>query len=148
MEGITQLTTGKLISLSEQELVDCDTSGEDQGCEGGLMESAFQFIKDNNGLTTEASYPYNGVDGTCNTNKAAKHAATINRYEDVPANNEKALLKAVTSQPVSIAIDMLGGQRSNSIQAVSLPEIVALLWTMVLLLLGMGLVRMGLNTGW
>uniref|UniRef100_A0A2N9IJ45 Peptidase C1A papain C-terminal domain-containing protein n=1 Tax=Fagus sylvatica TaxID=28930 RepID=A0A2N9IJ45_FAGSY len=78
MEGITQLTTGKLISLSEQELVDCDTSGEDQGCEGGLMESAFQFIKDNNGLTTEASYPYNGVDGTCNTNKAAKHAATIN----------------------------------------------------------------------
>jgi KDEL-tailed cysteine endopeptidase len=148
MEGITQLTTGKLISLSEQELVDCDTSGEDQGCEGGLMDNAFQFIKDKNGLTTEASYPYNGVDGTCNTNKVAKHAATINGYEDVPANNEKALLKAVTSQPISIAIDMLGGQRSNSIQAVSLPETVALLWTMVLLLLGMGLVRIGLNTGW
>ncbi|KAL4596009.1 hypothetical protein ACB092_12G133000 [Castanea dentata] len=108
MEGITQLTTGKLISLSEQELVDCDTSGEDQGCEGGLMDSAFQFIQDNHGLTTEASYPYKGVDGTCNTNQEEKHAATINGHEDVPSNNEQALLKAVSSQPVSFAIDAGG----------------------------------------
>lgn len=47
MEGITQLKTGKLISLSEQELVDCDTSGEDQGCESGLMDNAFEFIQQN-----------------------------------------------------------------------------------------------------
>ncbi|KAK4577766.1 hypothetical protein RGQ29_028044 [Quercus rubra] len=103
-EGITQLTTGKLISLSEQELVDCDTSGLDQGCEGGLMDNAFQFIQDNHGLTTEASYPYTGVDGTCNTNQEAKHTATINGHEDAPANNENALLNAVASQPVSVAI--------------------------------------------
>ncbi|RVX09415.1 Senescence-specific cysteine protease SAG39 [Vitis vinifera] len=49
MEGITQLSTGKLISLSEQELVDCDTSGEDQGCNGGLMDDAFKFIEQNHG---------------------------------------------------------------------------------------------------
>ena len=103
-EGITQLTTGKLISLSEQELVDCDTNGLDQGCEGGLMDNAFQFIQDNHGLTTEASYPYTGVDGTCNTNQEAKHTATINGHEDAPANNENALLNAVASQPVSVAI--------------------------------------------
>ncbi|KAM4104000.1 hypothetical protein ACJW30_06G122600 [Castanea mollissima] len=94
-EGITWLTTGKLISLSGQEL-------------GGLMDNAFQFIQDNLGLTTEASYPYTGVDGTCNTNQEAKHSATINRYEDVPANNENALLKAVASRPVSVAIDAGG----------------------------------------
>ena len=50
MEGITKLSTGNLISLSEQELIDCDTSGMDQGCEGGLMDDAFDFIIQNNGL--------------------------------------------------------------------------------------------------
>ncbi|KAK3013650.1 hypothetical protein RJ639_009517 [Escallonia herrerae] len=60
VEGITQLKTGKLISLSEQELVDCDTSGEDQGCDGGLMDNAFDFIQQNHGLSTEANYPYQG----------------------------------------------------------------------------------------
>ncbi|KAJ0446756.1 putative fruit bromelain [Helianthus annuus] len=68
MEGITQLKTGKLVSLSEQELVDCDTSGVDQGCEGGLVDNAFDFIVNNKGLTTETNYPYKGVDGTCNSN--------------------------------------------------------------------------------
>ncbi|KAK2993968.1 hypothetical protein RJ640_000566, partial [Escallonia rubra] len=108
MEGITQLKTGKLISLSEQELVDCDTSGEDQGCEGGLMDNAFDFIQQNHGLSTEANYPYQGVDSTCNTNKAANHAAKITGHEDVPANSETALLKAVAGQPVSVATDAGG----------------------------------------
>ncbi|CAL8133744.1 unnamed protein product [Prunus armeniaca] len=106
-EGITQLTTGKLISLSEQELVDCDTNGEDQGCEGGLMDDAFQFIQ-HHGLSTEANYPYSGVDGTCNTKKEASIAAKITGYEDVPTNSEQALLKAVANQPVSVAIDASG----------------------------------------
>jgi len=104
-EGITQLSTGKLISLSEQELVDCDTSGEDQGCNGGLMDDAFDFIIQNKGLTTEANYPYQGADGACNSGKAA---AKITGYEDVPANSEAALLKAVANQPVSVAIDAGG----------------------------------------
>ena len=108
MEGITQLSTGKLISLSEQELVDCDTSGEDQGCNGGLMDDAFKFIEQNHGLTTEANYPYARTDGTCNRKKAAHPAAKINGYEDVPANNEKALQKAVAHQPIAVAIDAGG----------------------------------------
>ncbi|KAB2625721.1 vignain-like [Pyrus ussuriensis x Pyrus communis] len=67
-----------------QELVDCDTSGVDQGCEGGLMDDAFQFITQNHGLSTETNYPYTGVDGT------------------------SALLKAVANQPISVAIDVGG----------------------------------------
>ncbi|CAA2935376.1 senescence-specific cysteine protease SAG39-like [Olea europaea subsp. europaea] len=106
-EGINQLSTGKLISLSEQELVDCDTS-EDMGCNGGLMDNAFQFIIKNQGLTTESNYPYAGTDNSCNSKKEFSHAAKITGYEDVPANSESALLKAVAKQPVSVAIDASG----------------------------------------
>ncbi|KAE8678420.1 Vignain [Hibiscus syriacus] len=124
MEGVTKLTKGTLISLSEQELVDCDTKGEDQGCQGGLMDDAFQFILKNKGLTTESNYPYKGVDGTCNTNEEANHAATINGFQDVPANSEDALQKAVANQPVSVAIDA-GGSTSSSTPVVYLRDPVA-----------------------
>ncbi|WVZ02814.1 hypothetical protein V8G54_023620 [Vigna mungo] len=107
-EGIHAITTGKLISLSEQELVDCDIKGVDQGCEGGFMDDAFKFIIKNHGLNTEGNYPYEGVDGKCNAKAEAIDAATITGYEDVPVNNEKALQKAVANQPVSVAIDASG----------------------------------------
>nr|QTT61006.1 senescence-specific cysteine protease [Lilium hybrid cultivar] len=104
-EGIHQISTGKLISLAEQELVDCDVKGEDEGCNGGLMDDAFTYLVKNHGLTTEANYPYTGTDGTCNTKKAAITAASITGFQDVPANSEAALLKAVANQPISVAID-------------------------------------------
>ncbi|XP_044461573.1 senescence-specific cysteine protease SAG12-like isoform X1 [Mangifera indica] len=103
VEGITQITTGQLISLSEQELVDCDT--KNQGCKGGLMDYAFEFIIANGGLTTEADYPYEAKDGYCKTTKMANRAAKITGYKDVPANNEQALLQSVANQPVSVSIE-------------------------------------------
>ncbi|KAM0894087.1 hypothetical protein ACQ4PT_024695 [Festuca glaucescens] len=102
-EGIIKLKTGKLISLSEQELVDCDVHGTDQGCEGGLMDDAFKFIISNGGLTTESSYPYTAEDGKCRSR--SRSAAIIKSYEDVPTNNEAALMAAVANQPVSVAVD-------------------------------------------
>ncbi|KAI3456163.1 hypothetical protein Pfo_012826 [Paulownia fortunei] len=107
VEGINQIKTGKLVSLSEQELMDCDRA-EDKGCGGGIMDNAFKFIMQNKGLTTESNYPYTGLDDTCNTKKALVAAAKITGYEDVPANNEKALLHSVAHQPVSVAIDAAG----------------------------------------
>ncbi|GJX31599.1 senescence-specific cysteine protease SAG39-like protein [Tanacetum coccineum] len=104
-EGITQLTTGKLISLSEQELMDCDRSGVDQGCEGGYMDDGFKFIIQNKGINTEAAYPYQATYATCNTKKEPIRAANITGHEDVPANSEAAPLKAVAMQPVSVAVD-------------------------------------------
>nr|AHA62779.1 RCR3-like cysteine protease [Mirabilis jalapa] len=103
-EGLNQLKTGKLISLSEQELVDCDTNF-DQGCEGGLLDTAYTFILKNGGLTTESNYPYMATDGICTTKHSAKSDASIGGYQDVPANDEAALLKAVAHQPVSVALE-------------------------------------------
>ncbi|CAL1356571.1 unnamed protein product [Linum trigynum] len=107
VEGITKISTGKLVSLSEQELIDCDTAGNDQGCNGGLMDGAFQFVKAK-GLTTESNYPYTAADGTCSTTKTTSPATKISGYEDVPANDEQALLNAVANQPISVAIDASG----------------------------------------
>ncbi|EYU28078.1 hypothetical protein ABFS82_13G097200 [Erythranthe guttata] len=108
VEGINQIKTGKLVSLSEQELMDCDRRGEDQGCNGGLMDKAFEFIVKNKGLKRESEYPYTASDSTtCKTKKATKgaSAAKISGYEKVPENNEEALLVAVAQQPVSVALD-------------------------------------------
>ncbi|KAH9655800.1 Senescence-specific cysteine protease SAG12 [Citrus sinensis] len=104
VEGITKIETGKLMSLSEQELVDCDTGSFDRGCTVGRMDTAFEFIKNNNGLTTEVDYPFVGNDyGACKTTKYENDAAaaTISGFKFVPANNEQALMQVVADQPVS-----------------------------------------------
>nr|AAD10337.1 cysteine proteinase precursor [Hordeum vulgare] len=106
VEGINKIRTGKLVSLSEQELMDCDNVNN-QGCDGGLMDYAFQFIQ-KNGITTESNYPYQGEQGSCDQAKENAQAVTIDGYEDVPANDESALQKAVAGQPVSVAIDASG----------------------------------------
>ncbi|KAK4773015.1 hypothetical protein SAY87_028034 [Trapa incisa] len=107
VEGINQIVTGELISLSEQELVDCDRS-YDAGCNGGLMDYAFQFIIDNGGIDTEEDYPYKGVDGQCDASGVSNNVVTIDGYEDVPPFDERSLKKAVAHQPVSVAIEAGG----------------------------------------
>nr|GMC50479.1 low-temperature-induced cysteine proteinase-like [Ipomoea batatas] len=99
VEGVNQIATGNLISLSEQELVACDTK-INQGCNGGLMDYAFEFIIKNGGIDSEEDYPYTGKDDKCNSYlKNNAKVVSIDGYEDVPVNNEKALQKAVANQP-------------------------------------------------
>lgn len=106
VEGINKIKTGELISLSEQELVDCDS--DNHGCNGGLMEDAFNFIKQIGGLTSENTYPYRAKEEPCDSNKMNSPVVNIDGYEMVPENDENALMKAVANQPVAIAMDAGG----------------------------------------
>jgi len=105
LEGATFLKNGTLFSLSEQQLVDCAGSTGNQGCNGGLMDDAFQYIHNNGGITSEANYPYTAVDGVCNTVKEAQVVATVATFTDVPTNSDAALMNAIAQQPVSVAVE-------------------------------------------
>lgn len=104
IEGIDAIVTGDLKSLSEQMLIDCDKT-RDSGCDGGLMDFAFEFVLANGGIDEERSYPYVERDGQCDLHRLMRHVVTIDGYEDVPEDDEVALKKAVAHQPVSVAIE-------------------------------------------
>ncbi|KAJ3683076.1 hypothetical protein LUZ60_013303 [Juncus effusus] len=102
MEGINEIRTGELISLSEQELVDCDSTND--GCDGGYMDYAFEWVVNNGGIDSESNYPYISSDGKCNIQKEENKVVTIDGYQDVVPNDD-ALLCTVVEQPVSVGID-------------------------------------------
>ncbi|XXG86034.1 hypothetical protein AAC387_Pa11g1017 [Persea americana] len=103
IEGINKIFTGSLVSLSEQELCDCDKS-YNNGCGGGLMDYAFKWVIKNHGIDTEEDYPYKARDGSCLRDKMNRHVVTIDGYVDVPPNNEEQLLQAVAAQPISVGL--------------------------------------------
>ncbi|KAL0322813.1 UNVERIFIED_CONTAM: Cysteine protease XCP2 [Sesamum angustifolium] len=107
VEGINQIATGNLTELSEQELIDCDTT-YNNGCNGGLMDYAFAYIVSKGGIHKEEDYPYLMEEGTCEENRGESEVVTISGYHDVPANDEQSLLKALANQPLSVAIEASG----------------------------------------
>ncbi len=97
--------TGQLVSLSEQNLIDCSSSYGNHGCQGGVMDSAFRFMIANKGDDTESSYPYEMRQGKCRFNPNYV-GATIRSYADISRGSESSLKSAVgTVGPVSVAID-------------------------------------------
>jgi len=102
LEGAWQLASGQLTAMSEQQFVDCDHNG-DQGCNGGLMDNAFEWAQ-NQAICSEASYPYKAVGGTCKTScTTVIPKGGVTGHTDV-AQSESAMMSALNSQPVSIAV--------------------------------------------
>jgi hypothetical protein len=89
-----------LVSLSEQQLVDCAKPGN-SGCNGGMPERALAWLGKNGGPCSQADYPYTGRDGTCK--KGCKPVFTITGAFN--AKGEDNLVKLLNVQPVSVAID-------------------------------------------
>lgn len=114
LEGAYFIKTGNLVSFSEQQLVDCDNlrgGGRNHGCNGGLMDRAFEWISDNGGLCTEADYPYVSEDGSKNVcQKICKvvEGSEIIDYIDIYPGDEYSMMYSLTINPVSISIDASG----------------------------------------
>ncbi|KAI5004692.1 hypothetical protein ZWY2020_031935 [Hordeum vulgare] len=100
IEGLHKIKRGTLVSLSEQQLVDCDYFNN--GCNGGRASRAFQWIQQNGGITATSSYGYKGATGRCRTNR--KPAAKITGSQRVESNSEVSLRNAVANRPIAVSI--------------------------------------------
>lgn len=106
VEAHHAIVNSQLISLSEQQLVDCAQAFNNHGCEGGLPSQAFEYIYYNGGIESEKDYPYTGKDGSCHFNKS-KVAATVSGVVNISKGAEGDIVDAVgTVGPVSIAFDV------------------------------------------
>lgn len=107
IEGAHFVDTGKVVSLSEQQFVDCDPM--DNGCGGGLMDNAFLYDENSTGVCSSEDYPYvahrrwvlgcKAEKGLCEPVPRTR----VKKFIDIK-NNPKALKRALTKQPVSVAI--------------------------------------------
>ncbi|XP_052191058.1 cysteine protease RD19A-like [Diospyros lotus] len=130
LEGAHFLATGELVSLSEQQLVDCDHECDpeeygscDAGCNGGLMTSAYEYTLKAGGLEREEDYPYTGRDGgTCKFDKS-KIAASVANFSVISVDEDQVAANLVKNGPLSIGINAVYMQ--TYIGGVSCPYICA-----------------------
>ncbi|KAJ0798199.1 putative cathepsin L [Helianthus annuus] len=112
LEGANFIATGKLQSLSEQQLVDCDHECDpeepescDSGCNGGLMNSAFEYTLKAGGLMREEDYPYTGTDGgSCKFDKN-KVVASVRNFSVVSLDEDQIAANLVKHGPLAVAIN-------------------------------------------
>ncbi|EPS70818.1 cysteine proteinase, partial [Genlisea aurea] len=111
LEGANYLATGKLISLSEQQLVDCDHECDpeeadscDAGCNGGLMNNAFEYALKVGGLQKEEDYPYTGRDGSCKFQQNQIAASVLN-FSVVSIDDAQIAANLVSHGPLAVGIN-------------------------------------------
>ncbi|KAI9071200.1 hypothetical protein K1719_031903 [Acacia pycnantha] len=110
IESVHAIATRELISLSEQQLIDCDSKS--QGCSGGWISNAFDWVINNGGISKEEDYPYEAQQGYCRASMNGNSVVKINSYERV-AQSDDALLCAIAKQPIAVALDATNIQLYN-----------------------------------
>lgn len=96
--------TGSLVSLSEQNLIDCTWDFGNEGCLGGLMTNVFSWMQHSGGINSAANYPYSASEGRCQF-KPHKIQAQVKSWVNLRAGDEQLLKKAVMENPVCIGLD-------------------------------------------
>ncbi len=102
MESAHKISSGKLISMSEQQLVDCNTNVH--GCSGGNMSSSFTYFETNHPMT-ESAYPYTATNGTCKYNASSNTGVKCTGYTKVTGSNVSAMKTALAKTPLSVSIE-------------------------------------------
>jgi len=112
LEAHHAIKTGKLVTLAEQQLVDCAQDFNNHGCNGGLPSQAFEYIRYRGGIESESDYPYQGYDQQCSAD-SSKSAALVQDVFNITENDENGILTAVgTTGPVSICYEVTGDFQS------------------------------------
>jgi len=112
VESAWAISTGTLLQLAEQQLVDCAGAFGNQGCRGGLPSQAFEYIKFAGGISKGTDYPYTGRDGSCRA-QPSKFAAKVTGEVNITEGAENDLLDAITNAgPVAIAFQVVSDFQS------------------------------------
>ncbi|XP_010918606.2 probable cysteine protease RD19D [Elaeis guineensis] len=111
VEGANFIATGKLLSLSEQQLVDCDHTCDavekdacNNGCSGGLMTNSYKYLMQAGGLEEEKSYPYMGKQGECRFNKSLV-AVRITNFTNKPLDEDQIMANLVHHGPLAVGLN-------------------------------------------
>jgi len=116
MEGVNFLAGNTLVGLSEEELVQCaKTAG--QGCQGGWMDKAIEWVVNNGGIDSESDYPYTsgtGITGTCKSEKKSKVVAKFSKVVEVGHSEAQMATYLAANGPVSIGVDAEDGWQTYS----------------------------------
>lgn len=111
LESHLKLKHGKMVLLSEQNLLDCAGAFDNHGCNGGLPSHAFEYVHYNGGIDTEESYPYEAKAGKCKFNEYHV-GAQVESVVNITARDEAELKGAVGSAgPVSVAFQVVSDFR-------------------------------------
>ncbi|KAL8145908.1 hypothetical protein AgCh_003879 [Apium graveolens] len=111
IEGANFIATGKLTSLSEQQLVDCDhtcdakdKSSCNDGCSGGLMTNAYEYLIKAGGIQEEDAYPYTGKRGDCKFDPN-KIAVRVTNFTNIPSDEEQIAAHLVQHGPLAVGLN-------------------------------------------